>query len=146
MSDEIKEIINSLKFVIDNPTLEDEVGDEQVAIINYTELNAEESKQLLDYITNLQEELEITNKKWEQDKMFCENRLIEILELKEENRQTKLLKDKYQLEKEVYKSRIDKAVDYITTEQLYTNYQWGKSQYAKILKDLLNILNGDEDE
>ena len=33
------------------------------------------------------------------------------------------------------------AIEYITTEQLYTNYQWGKSQYIKILKDLLNILN-----
>ena len=43
---------------------------------------------------------------------------------------------------DIYKSRIDKAVDYITTEQLYTNYQWGKSQYEKILKDLLNILQG----
>jgi hypothetical protein len=43
-----------------------------------------------------------------------------------------------------YKKRIDKAIDYITTEQLYTNYQWGKSQYQKILKDLLNILKGDD--
>lgn len=43
-----------------------------------------------------------------------------------------------------YKSRNDKAIDYITTEQLYTNYSWGKSQYAKILKDLLNILKGEE--
>lgn len=43
-----------------------------------------------------------------------------------------------------YKSRIYKAIDYITTEQLYTNYQWGKSQYAKILKDLLNILKGEK--
>ena len=36
------------------------------------------------------------------------------------------------------------AIEYITTEQLYTNYQWGKSQYVKILKDLLNILNKGE--
>ena len=36
------------------------------------------------------------------------------------------------------------AIEYITTEQLYTNYQWGKSQYIKILKDLLNILNKGE--
>lgn len=39
---------------------------------------------------------------------------------------------------------IDKAIEYITTEQLYTNYQWGKSQYAKILKDLLEILGDKE--
>ena len=42
--------------------------------------------------------------------------------------------------------KIDKAIEYITTEQLYTNYQWGKSQYSKILKDLLNILNGENNE
>ena len=38
------------------------------------------------------------------------------------------------------------AIEYITTEQLYTNYQWGKSQYVKILKDLLNILNKGSDK
>lgn len=42
--------------------------------------------------------------------------------------------------------RIDKAIEYITTEQLYTNYQWGKSLYAKILKDLLEILKGDNND
>lgn len=42
---------------------------------------------------------------------------------------------------EELKSIIKEAREYITTEQLYTNYQWGKSQYAKILKDLLEILD-----
>lgn len=42
------------------------------------------------------------------------------------------------------KEKIEKAIEYITTEQLYTNYQWGKSQYAKILKDLLEILGDKE--
>ena len=45
---------------------------------------------------------------------------------------------------EELQQRIDKAIEYITTEQLYTNYQWGKSQYVKILKDLLDILKGSE--
>lgn len=44
------------------------------------------------------------------------------------------------------KDKIDKAIEYITTEQLYTNYQWGKSQYEKILKDLLAILGDKENE
>ena len=52
--------------------------------------------------------------------------------LKEENKQ---LKD-----------RINKAIEYITIEQLYTNYQWVKSQYEKILKDLLKILGDKENE
>lgn len=73
---------------------------------------------LLDYITNLQEE---------------------------NNSLKQMSKDTYDTSQEIMfelQERIDKAIDYITTEQLYTNYQWGKSQYEKILKDLLNILQG----
>lgn len=49
-------------------------------------------------------------------------------------------------ENKILKDRIDKVIDYITTEQLYTNYQWGKSQYVKILNDLLKILRGKDNE
>ena len=38
-------------------------------------------------------------------------------------------------------SIIKEVREYITTEQLYTDYQWSKSQYEKILKDLLEILD-----
>ena len=41
--------------------------------------------------------------------------------------------------------KIDKTIEYITTEQLYANYQWGKTQYEKILKDLLKILGGNNE-
>ena len=59
-----------------------------------------------------------------------------------------LLQEEIDLYEEVIKlqERIDKAIEYITTEQLYTNYQWGKSQYSKILKDLLEILRGEVNE
>ena len=55
-------------------------------------------------------------------------------ELKEE------LGDKF--EEYMYNANIellekkDKAIEYITIEQLYTNYQWVKSQYEKILNYL----------
>ena len=42
--------------------------------------------------------------------------------------------------------RIDKALDKITTEQLYTNYSWGKTYYAQLMKDLRNILEGKDND
>ena len=84
-------------------------------------LNWKDLKIVLDYITNLQQENE---------------------RLKENAIHNDKVVDKAKWNEMIYKSRIEKAIDYITTEQLYTNYQWGKSQYVKILKDLLNILQG----
>lgn len=57
-----------------------------------------------------------------------------ITNLQEENRQTKILKERYQLEKEVYKSRNEKAVEYINTHYLSANEP-----------DLLNILTGGDE-
>ena len=65
----------------------------------------------------------------------------EIKRLKEEYVMLQNASDKVE---EELQQRIDKAIEYITTEQLYTNYQWGKSQYEKILKDLLEILKGSD--
>lgn len=59
--------------------------------------------------------------------------------LDELDRTDEYIKFLYQ-ENQSLRTQRDKAIDYITTEQLYTNYQWGKTQYAKILKDLLEIL------
>lgn len=71
----------------------------------------------------------------------------------EKDEEIKRLKEEYvmlqnasdEVEEEL-QQRIDKAIEYITTEQLYTNYQWGKSQYVKILKDLLDIIKGVDKE
>ena len=64
-------------------------------------LTFKQRKDLLDYITNLQEE----------------------------NRQTKLLKERYQLEKEDYKSRNEKAIESLTKNKFYID-----------LDEVLNIL------
>ena len=77
-------------------------------------------------------------------------------DLKEENKQTKLLKEKYQLEKEVYKLKNEKAIEYIKQNK---HFEWhtirnekGKIDTAKIATDwvsgnkLLNILNGGDEE
>jgi hypothetical protein len=68
------------------------------------------------------------------------NKLLDyITNLQEENRQTKLLKERYQLEKEVYKSRNEKAIEFV--EQ-----NLGGIGYVEV-SDLLHILQGeDKDE
>ena len=50
------------------------------------------------------------------------------------------------LDKQELQYRLDKAIDKLTTEQLYTNYTWGKSFYSKLFNDLLDILRGDNNE
>ncbi len=121
MKDEIKEILDNLAFTNDNYMWCDK-----------TTLDTKKSHLLLDYITNLQEE---------------NNKLKGAIEtIKETNKLLIQQKAQLQDDLDMLDNRIDKAIEYITTEQLYTNYQWGKSQYVKILKDLLNILQGKSDE
>ena len=122
MKEEIKEILDN--------TLEYLEGIDETR--NTKILTTIETNILLDYITNLQEE----------------NERLKIEKQEEYNRFNLMAKfrDKALERTLIYKSRIDKAIEYITTEQLYTNYQWGKSQYEKILKDLLNILQGEDKE
>ena len=114
-----------------------------------------------DYITNLQEKLEVsqTNEETYRLEMQDITKILGLDEhtifdevkeyannLQEENKKLQKLLD-FEIERnDLKQDRIDKAIDYITTEQLYTNYQWGKSQYEKILKDLLNILQGEDNE
>ena len=72
-----------------------------------------------------------------------------ITNLQEENRQTKLLKERYQLEKENYKSRNEKAIEYMKTIyfSLLSNNKNYNNLYIKLLdteqgNKLLNILEG----
>jgi len=72
-----------------------------------------------------------------------------ITNLQEENRQTKLLKERYQLEKENYKSRNEKAIEYIHNHQLVFELSSKKQiQYwfDMFYEDLLNILKGDDND
>lgn len=71
-----------------------------------------------------------------------------ITNLQEEHRQTKLLKDRYQLKKEIYKLRIEKAIKYINenvavyafNDKNYPHWEFNDDN----IKDLLNILQGDD--
>lgn len=107
-------------------------------------LNWKDIKIVLDYITNLQQENErLVNKLNKKTSVITYNYTSDIYEELEEEKRINEEDLKY-IDK--LEERIEKAIEYITTEQLYTNYQWGKSQYEKILRDLLNILNGRSDE
>ena len=113
MKDEIKEILDTLE------NKECYINDEMLIYFD-------DAKLLLDYITNLQEELYSTNQ--------VVNELLDVKEenerLKEEN---KTLKDTLKLRTEIgsyMKRKIDNAIEYCN---LYTRLS---------AKDLLNILNG----
>jgi hypothetical protein len=73
-----------------------------------------------------------------------DERLLDcITNLQEENRQTKLLKERYQLEKETYKSRNEKAVEYINS-CTWSNGIDKEIQYSLHVPTLLNILGDKE--
>ena len=58
MSEDIKEILDGFKEILDNPTTTDECYDGRIIEIDRSyDLDLDEIKLLLDYITNLQEEL-----------------------------------------------------------------------------------------
>ena len=112
MKDETKEMLQEIKETVDDYLKIYKLEDDMM----YDTINYKASQwyALLDYITNLQEE----------------------------NRQTKLLKERYQLEKEDYKSRIEKAIEYINKYPCETWYYAKDRQLILRQDELLNILQG----
>ena len=126
-------------------------------IEEYSKLMFKEKDQILTQRIIMKQEEEIERLK--EEYVMLQNASDEVEEEKDKeierlqdlcNKYEKEHKTTYEIwKKDIYLynsmvDRIDKAIEYITTEQLYTNYQWGKSQYVKILKDLLDILKGSE--
>ena len=154
MNEEIKEILNGLNVVIKHG--------------GSVEINSKECKKIIDYITNLQEELEeqkrieqasldtINNLQDENEELKKQNKKLYkkdtkiINELKEELEitQEKWNKDKQWSECRTkewldYKQRIDKAIEYIE-DNTYEAYE---TEYIDLtgIKELKNILGGDEE-
>lgn len=72
------------------------------------------------------------------DRDYKANILLDyITNLKQENENTKKLKERYQLEKEIYKSRCEKALHLIKHNDIY--------DYRVFEEKLENILNGDDE-
>lgn len=122
MNNDIKEILDKLnKLCYDDYCLEFSV--------DYIE--RKEEKLLLDYITNLQEE----NKRLKEENKMTDEQIEKTLEFVSEH---------------IYKSRIDKAIEYINNHCLCEykpDVDLGYDNYENIDNDLLNILQGsDKDE
>lgn len=114
MNDEIREILDKIQNVVNH---------KEASYNALIETKAEDYKQLLDYITNLQEENENTKEK--------AKNYLDIYE-----------------EMFDYKSRVEKAVDYIKNNiSWYYDEDLDESIYQDVVNgdDLLNILqNGSE--
>ena len=140
MNDEAKEIIEYLK---DEHIYVEDFG------YSYKRLSLDENKVLLDYITNLQEEI----KEWEYIQDIQDQREYHKKYLEERRKeQPNLLYPDYD---EIYKrffelrDRINKAVGYI--ENNWIDYETAKpiSKYAQLdvaiqeIRELLDILRGE---
>lgn len=111
MNDEIKEI----KLLND------------IANGNYKEVISKEAKNLLDYITNLQQE---------NIKLISENEAIKNI--------------KYTVDEVIYKSRIDNAIEYIEKEYqdnvIIVDHTDNPITPQELYGELLDILKGDSYE
>lgn len=126
MNDEIKEIIKKLK---------DDGWYEELDLTGemWIELRWKETHLLLDYITNLQQE----NERLKETNVYC-NRTDCVGRIKDSKKY-----DSVYQEKEDYKSRIEKAVEYIKHKWFVEGQQ--RNNY-KFDNDVIDILNGRSDE
>ena len=138
-NEEIKEILDKLQEI------------SNYAVIYNIKINSDEAKILLDYITNLQQDLDKSNNIIEKDRQFYKCRMDEYAELKKENEDLKTIIKQYVdivlHDRKViddYKSRTNKAIEYIKDKGLYEEELdiFNDDINYNELDDLLNILNG----
>ena len=131
MNNEIKEILDNLKYVSNQIEIYTHDGNikskdipsslsKEVRIYSYG------AKVLLDYITNLQEENE---------------------NLRSTNHQFATLNTSLRSDRDNYKYRIDKAIEYIK-EMCWIDKEYGYCNYGDDLRPehIVNILEGDDKE
>ncbi len=125
MNDEIKKYLDSANFKFKDI---DEKGKEvELTLSQVIENLVENNKKLGDYITNLQEELQESN----ESITWWANRFNAV-----------------ERDKKDYKSRIDKAKEYINHEIFKRTILVGvgtKKYTRNILDNVLNILNGGDE-
>ena len=171
MKDEIKEIINQLEIVARKHTIEvyedgSKIETMPASVVDELRLNNYSSKILLDYITNLQEE--IHKKEAMYDSLAVDYRLSQeendilkrdIEAMKHnynllvrciENGESMTQKFENGLTYQDYKSRNEKAIEYIHNHQPVFELsnkeqiqEWFEKEYYI---ELLNILNGGDEE
>jgi hypothetical protein len=104
-------------------------------------LKPNESKIILDYITNLEQENEILNRDIEAMKHNY-NLLVRLIE----NGESMTQKFENGLTQKDYKSRIDKAIEYINKISTEPNVFGHYAIDGNCKKYLLNILTGGDEE
>ena len=148
MKDEIKEILNDMKIIVED--------NDNLFKLDLT-LNKEDTKLLLDYITNLQEELE-EEKRIEQEIL----KTIQELEEKLYNLTHTIFTGRNYNEvlksEQDYKSRNEKAIEFIIEKCIISDV-WEEQKFNKFIpvgcikyktlsikntKKLYNMLGGDE--
>lgn len=141
MNEEIKEILDRLK---DEDDYIEEYG------FRYKRIALDDVWYLLDYITNLQQDLDKANDIIEKDRQFNKGRLLDIAKLKEENEELNRMceiysKSLYNAELTDYKSRTDKAIEEI--KRVLDIWENKPNEIATLdLEYLLNILQGSDEE
>lgn len=150
MTEALEEI---LEYLIDTDKYIEDYG------YQYKRLSLHDTFQLLDYITNLQQDLEKAIDTIEKDRQFYKCRMDEYIDLKKENEELKqtlhnitingveeenmsvldLIKENEKLLKKSYKDDviITKAIEYIEE-----NYPTSTINYQDDKYKLINILNG----
>lgn len=135
MTNEIKEILEELNDMFQLSELDQQVKD---------------IEKITDYITNLQEELEITKEKWEKDKQWSECRTKEWLEYKEENERLKewkkdLLNENINLE-DIRKKAIEYINKHCVNEKVSKEVGFKCYTIADTneLEHIIKLLGGDE--
>ena len=156
MNDEIREILDKLKDTADTSffavcSSQEELDKMPKSITKILSIPSKDAKILLDYITNLQQEIQ--KKEAMYDSLAVDYRLAqeENERLKEENKQifSKVNDDELLIsnamnyaEAQDYKSRVEKAVEYI---KLYASYDNNFCLDYHELNNLLNILQNGSD-
>lgn len=132
MKDEIKEILDKLQKVANCETAS------RNALM---EIKDKDYQLLLDYITNLQEEVKSAN----ESITWWVNRFNA---LQEENKRLSIELNKNMIERNNYLSRNEKAIKMFNNETL-NKYYYGMSYEFEIndfKEDMLNILQGSDDK
>lgn len=141
MNNEIKEILDKLKDTADTSffavcSSQEELDKMPKSITKILSISSKDAKMLLDYITNLQQE----NERLKETNVYC-NRTDCVGRIKDSRKY-----DSVYQKKEDYKSRCEKAIEYID-KQKKKMYKSRNKIAMFILMKLENILqNGSKNE
>lgn len=158
MAEEVKKILNNFIKIVKKPTYTKETYDGNLATLfkTYT-LEISEIKILLNYITNLQKEKQSLKNNYNDNEQAIHKIMKENEELKDTIKKDNHIlgcnfskKDKYKEERDIYKQRNEKAIEYIKENLFEENNDCGCEwqqfpNYEDAKTRLLNTLQGGDE-